>query len=240
MEPSAVLEDIGLSKGEAVVYLALLRLGPVMSGDIIKMTSLQSSVVHNCLNTLANKGFVRYILQGSFKRYAAIAPRMIEKFIQVKREHFRQVLPALVEMEHDTQPVPTAAVYEGVKGMMTATHDMLEHSRKGETYKFFAFALQNQTQDIMLMCQKIDIIKKDKGVKIFGIAEESCRGVLGTYTYSKIRYTSQKIPQAMNIYQDKVLIMSASQKPIGILIQSKEIARQYHDLWDALWNTAKP
>ena len=239
MDIPSLLEDIGFSKGEAVVYLALLRLGPSMSGNIIKTTSMQSSVVHNCLNTLINKGFVRYILQGAFKRYAAIDPALIEKFIASKQEQFRRALPQLLHLQSSTSAIPTAAVYEGIKGMITATHDMLESSKKGQSYKFFAFALKNQTKEILSMCEKIDLVKKEKGVKIFGIAENNCREALRGYSHSKIKFTRQKIPQAMNIYQDKVLIMSGSEKPVGILITSKEIAHQYHSLWDALWETAR-
>lgn len=50
-----ILENIGFSKSEAVVYLALLKVGQTKSGKIIKITGLQSSVVHNALNTLEEK-----------------------------------------------------------------------------------------------------------------------------------------------------------------------------------------
>ena len=57
-EIQAILEENGFSKAEAKVYLTLLKLGETKSGQIIKQTSLQSSVVHNALNTLADKAFL--------------------------------------------------------------------------------------------------------------------------------------------------------------------------------------
>ena len=55
---SAVLEEIGLTSGEAKVYLALLELGPSKAGGILRKSGLQNSVVHLCLNKLIEKGMV--------------------------------------------------------------------------------------------------------------------------------------------------------------------------------------
>ena len=72
-----------------------------------------------------------------------------------------------------------------------------------------------------------------------GIAQTSEKNILKNYKNSTIRYTKTDIPPAMNIYNGKVLIISLSEKPTGILIESEEIARQYHKLWDSIWKFAK-
>ena len=65
-----LLQEIGFTKAEATVYLNLLKLGKTKSGSIIKLSGLQSSVVHNALNTLIDKGFVSYVLEGKIKDIA--------------------------------------------------------------------------------------------------------------------------------------------------------------------------
>ena len=64
-----ILENIGLSKAEIKVYLALLELGPSTSGPIIQKSELQSSVVHRVLKTLLDKGIITYIKIGKDNNY---------------------------------------------------------------------------------------------------------------------------------------------------------------------------
>ena len=72
-----------------------------------------------------------------------------------------------------------------------------------------------------------------------GLAEISHKEVLKAYKNSEVKYTNLKIPPTMNIFKDKIIIMSLKEKPISILIKSKEITNQYHDLWDSIWKIAE-
>ena len=85
----------------------------------------------------------------------------------------------------------------------------------------------------------MDLLKKERGIDVKGIAEIRSKPILKNYKNSKIKYTSLKIPPAMNLFKDKIIIMSLSEKPTAILIKSKEISKQYHKLWDNLWKITK-
>ena len=63
-----VLEEIGLSKNEAKIYLTLLRLGNVTATDIIKESGVHRSNVYDVLDSLVKKGCVAYIQKGVFRR----------------------------------------------------------------------------------------------------------------------------------------------------------------------------
>ena len=92
-EETKALENAGFSKAEALVYIALLRIGKTKSGNVIKHTGLQSSVVHNSLNSLIEKGFVNYVLENKLKSYSALSPKLIEEFIEQKKQEFKKILP---------------------------------------------------------------------------------------------------------------------------------------------------
>jgi len=234
-----ILEEIGFSKAEALVYVALLKIGKTKSGVIIKQTGLQSSVVHNSLNTLINKGFANYILEGKIKHYTAISPKIIREHIKSKEKDFDEILPELESYEEKSkEDHTTAKVYEGFKGLLTASLEMIKDSKKGD-YKYFAAEKILLDKNAIEFFEKVDLIKKDKKINVRGIAKLSGKEVLNNYKNSMIRYTTTDIPPAMNIYNNKVLIISLSEKPVGILIESKEIADQYHGLWDNIWKTAK-
>ncbi|MBN2052520.1 hypothetical protein JW756_03380 [Candidatus Woesearchaeota archaeon] len=240
MKHNDVLEQIGFSKSEAIVYLALLKLGRTKSGRIIKLTGLQSSVVHNALNTLTEKGFVKHILEGKIKHYLAAEPELIEKYIEAQRQEFHAVLPELKTLGITAILNPVfAEVYEGWKGLFTATLEMIEAGKSGEIYKFFAAEETLLSDEALKFFAKVDKLKKEKRIIVHGIAEKKSKGRLKDYKASSVRFTEQKIPPAMNIFGDKILMMSLSEKPVSILISSKEIAEQYHKMWDELWGKSK-
>lgn len=238
MNVEETLMNIGLSKAESKVYVSLLKLGRTRAGKIIKITNLQSSVVHNSLNTLLEKGFITYILVGSIKEYNALEPSIIEKYIETKKTEYKLILPKLKAMRK-IQELDNAEVYEGYNGILSAMLLMLHDAKKGETFKYFAAASQNLTAEALKFFPRADNVRKQIGMKVKGIASFDTKE-LGDYSGSEIRFTKQAIPPTMNIFGDKILLMSLSSKPTAILIQSKEIANEYHKLWDTIWKKATP
>ncbi|MGE0793475.1 MAG: TrmB family transcriptional regulator [Candidatus Woesearchaeota archaeon] len=236
MEKEQILEENGFSKSESKVYLTLLKLGETKSGQIIKETSLQSSVVHNALNTLTNKGFITHVLKGKIKHYQALDPKLIEEYIKTKQEQFQKILPELNILQSKASEEPiTVEVYEGYKGLFAATLNLLEDSKKGDVFKYFA--AHNFDEKTIKFFEKVDLIKKDKKIITKGIANQNAKKYLQKYKNSKINFTSQIIPPAMNIFKDKIIIFNLGEKPQAILIKSSQIANQYDKLWEAVWNS---
>jgi len=235
-----VLQEVGLSKAEALVYLTLLKLGKTHSGKVIKLSGLQSSVVHNALNTLIEKGFVAYSLEGKIKNYSALDPKIIQESIEAKKQSYKQILPELqLIQEKSKQEVTTVEVYEGYKGLLTATLELIENSKKSDIFRYFAANEAVISEEALNFFQKVDMFKKEKGIIVRGIGDEKARNKLKKYTNSEIRYVKQKIPPAMNIFKNGILIISLLDKPVAILIKSNEIAAQYNQLWEEMWHIAK-
>jgi len=239
-EIQAILEENGFSKAEAKVYLTLLKLGETKSGQIIKQTSLQSSVVHNALNTLADKGFLTYIIKGKTKHYQVAEPKIINNYIESKQKNFLKILPELesLKLKSKLEPIKVE-IYEGYKGLLNATLRLIEGSRRGDIYKYFAMSEAVLNEDATEFFRKVDNLKKEKGIIIRGIANQESKNKFKDYKESKIRYANQNIPPAMNIFKDKILIYSLSEKPVVIYVQSKELAQQYHKMWDDIWSKSK-
>jgi sugar-specific transcriptional regulator TrmB len=55
-----ILEDIGLTKTEIKIYLALLKLGQSTTTNIIKDAGIHASKVYEFLDKLIKKGLVSY------------------------------------------------------------------------------------------------------------------------------------------------------------------------------------
>ena len=61
------LEEFGLSKNEAKIYLYLLKHGEKSTGPIIRETGISNSRVYGSLNSLIEKGLVIYKIGYSCK-----------------------------------------------------------------------------------------------------------------------------------------------------------------------------
>lgn len=228
-----VLEENGFSKSESLVYLELLIIGETRSGELIKKTGLQSSVVHNALNTLTEKGFVTHILKGKVKHYRALDPKLISEEIKVKYELFNQHLPEFNVFKDQRKDAIEIEVYEGLKGLFSAHMKLIEN---GKDKKCKYFATLDMSEECREFFRKMDKDRKYRKMKVRGIASDYMKKGLKDYQDSKIKFVNSMIPPPMNICGDKVLLYLLNDKPKGILIKSAEIAKQYHNLWDSLWN----
>ncbi|MFA6398795.1 MAG: helix-turn-helix domain-containing protein, partial [archaeon] len=66
---SALLEKIGLSKGEIKVFLALNRLGESTVGKIVSESEVSKSKVYDILEKLIRKGLAGYIVREDTKYF---------------------------------------------------------------------------------------------------------------------------------------------------------------------------
>jgi sugar-specific transcriptional regulator TrmB len=94
-----ILEDIGLSKREINVYVALIELGESNAGPLKHKTHLQNSVIHWCLNNLTSKGLVNYVKKGNRKYYQATDPENLIKFLNEKRRRLQDLIPQLIKKQ---------------------------------------------------------------------------------------------------------------------------------------------
>jgi HTH-type transcriptional regulator, sugar sensing transcriptional regulator len=94
-----ILEDIGLTKREISVYIALIELGESTAGPLKHKTKLQNSVIHWCLNNLITKGLVNYVEKGKRKYYQATDPENLIKFLNEKKHRLQELVPQLIKKQ---------------------------------------------------------------------------------------------------------------------------------------------
>src|SRR3989338_6519603 len=106
MDAAALLEKIGLSKGEISVYLALLRLGQTTAGKIVDESKVTRSKIYDILERLKNKGLVSYITKNATKHFSAASPNNIIEYLNKKEQEIQEekktvleLLPLLLQQE---------------------------------------------------------------------------------------------------------------------------------------------
>lgn len=250
------LEGIGLTKGEAQVYLTLLKLGESTNSPIARHSELQSSTVYYCLNSLIEKGFVSYVLKGSRKHFSAVNPDQIpkileekEKELKEKREEVGKILPKLKSYQGLIKERTTTEVYEGWNGFQTIFREIISNLGKGDSYE--AFVIEQAIEEpemLQIFFTKLNKEVKRKGITLRLISPISLKPVFHKIygksfleKYSKVRYTKETIPVGITLYKDNVVThVSDEGKPISIKIHNKKLARTYRDYFNHVWKQAKP
>lgn len=237
---TGVLEDIGFTHGEAIVYLTLLELGPSKVGNVIERSSLQSSVVHNCLNKLIEKGFVSFIKEGKIRHYNATDPNLIVEYIEERKRKYVALLPQLLLKQKLAKEKMDAEIFVGIKGLKSMFK--IAFANIGQLKEYFFFAHPEQSKEIYDFYREVNKPIIQQGIKIRGLADIRFKKQL-TEEYKeskliKIKFLEIPFPSATTIINDYLLINNWIEKPIGIMIRSKILAKNYKNFFEQMWKIA--
>lgn len=233
------LENIGLTNAEIKVYLALLELGITKVGSIIEKSGLQSSVVHNTLHSLLEKGLITYIRKGKINHYKATDPKHVIDFIGEKKKNFEKILPQLLLKQKLSKEKNQAEIYEGQKGLMNLLLEVIKDTKKGDEYNFFSADYEPMNKEIQDFFRKYDPKRKAKGLIVKGIVPKRLKHLFEDRVkkgFMQVKYTNQEIPPNMSICNNSIALITWGEKPIGYLIHSKQLAEKYKNFFNSIWN----
>ncbi len=245
-----ILEDIGLTKNEIKIYLALLELGSTTTGPIIKKTGIHTSKVYDGLQRLANKGLVSYVIIANTKHFKAVNPNRITDFLNEKKSkiveqetEIKKIIPELILKQRPLNDETEAEIFRGWKGMETVYRMMRDNLKRGDiNYVFGASKGENEEQVIIFFTKHLKILAK-KRVKQKIIYNEAARGnIPENLKHPKlflVKHLQNTTPAEINIWLDKVMIVLLTKKPTVILINNKKVAESFKQYFEVMWKIAK-
>jgi sugar-specific transcriptional regulator TrmB len=144
---TAILENIGFTKGEIKVFLALLGLGNTSSGPIIIKSHVSRSKVYEILERLEEKGLVSESIRENTRYFQAASPKRILDYIERKeidlkkeKEEFKKILPSLIQKQQFAEEKQEAKVYVGFEGVKTFYGEVLKKLGKKDEYLAMTFS----------------------------------------------------------------------------------------------------
>ncbi len=239
------LTELGLSKNEAKVYLALLELGPTTTGPLIKKSKLYRVMVYDTLEHLLQKGLVNYSLQRNRKVFQAESPQQIVELLKNKELLARSVANQLQKIQAEKPLEKGALVYEGWKGIKAAQENYFKEMKlkAGGEYlmvgasrslhkkldAFFNYFHERRT--------KIKIPAK----LLFNENNRQFGQLKRKYIPVQIRFMPQKIitPSWVSMYKDMVLIGVAEEEPMAFFIKNKAVAESYQQYFYFMWEQSR-
>ncbi len=227
------LQELGLSKIEAKVYLKLLELGPSRAGIIARKSGVHRRLVYDATDRLIKNGLIGYIIKNNRKYFEAVNPEKLLANIKEKEERIVQLLPQLQAKFQTPKEVLETSFFTGINGLKTIFEDQLASAK--EILIIGASPIANEI--LRFYFHWYDKRRKEKKIHVKMILSASFKKEFKKIPLTQIKYLPKEYetPTAINIYNNNVAVILWSKNPLAILIKQKEIADGYRKYFDLLW-----
>ncbi|MDD9954459.1 MAG: hypothetical protein OXR66_09080 [Candidatus Woesearchaeota archaeon] len=239
------LEQLGMTKGEATVYAALLELGPSSVGPILKRTTISHSNIYEILKRLQAKGIVTVIQKSNVKQFQAVSPGNLTNFLAKKQKKLdeqhtllQQAIPHIEAIQH-THPKQEAQLFIGTRGLRAAYEELFRDADGEENLWIYVHDdSYAEMSDKFYMEQWFDVVKN---VKSKGIADRSYKGSAYAKKFGKtypLRYVDFPIFSHGEVCQDKFLMVSWEEPVITVLVHAKHVSEHFRKYFYDVWERA--
>jgi len=219
------------------VLESVVKLGESRAGDIIKETGLQSSVVYNAIRQLQEKGLITSIRKKYVQFYLCPEPSQIMQIAQQDVDNAKQISSELSSIAAISGKDTFAHVFYGWDGLLAAWKYAVKTGGSKNTV-YFAVPSEWLTERAVTFFQQVDLMQKELGIVVRGVARIQEKKALSTYFTSKIKFTNSPMPVGTTIFGKCLFILNLANKPRAVVIESEEIASIYRQMWEELWKSA--
>lgn len=243
------LDSFGFSEPEMTVYVTLLKFGAQPASIVAKQSGLKRGHTYNILSTLKDRGVVQEFEKGNVMHFSACAPSTLisllerrEEELDRKKKSLLQVIPELERIRNPYAQQPKVRFFHGVEGIKAIYEDTLQVGDKklfslGDFDHFFPKENDEELNAWMWRyCQR----RAKNGIWYNGILNKSSTSDDAFKTRVKEKrhlkmLTNVYLPVEVNIYDNKVAIISSSKDMVGLIIEDKPTADTFRSLHQAFW-----
>lgn len=236
--------DLGLKPQEAKVYLACLKLGQATVGKISLEADVQRTFVYDILEDLHDQGLVSWIEQRGKKNFCAVSIEQFKKIQQEKFKKFENLIPELKAIEKTVGDRPKVRFFEGGEGIMAALYDTLDQSNSSEILAYATGEGFYESEPVFIKDYLKKRIKKNISVRAIGPGNPTNADYVA-HDKEQLRETrlvpANKFPftNEIDIYGNKVAIMSLQGELLAVIIESESIAKTQRMIFELAWEGAE-
>lgn len=247
MSLSQILVRFGLAEKEALVYMALLELGLSSVTDVAKKSHVTRTNTYHLLSALELRGLVSSHEEKGKMMYSAENPdrilQMLKEEIADKQKQLKEAeesIPQLKSLYNNPEGKLKVRFYEGVEGVISAYEDtltaktpILGYASVENQHSFFPgyFPEYYQRRTEKRIPVKCFLAYTKESFRIKSLDKKHIRK-------SYIVPADYTISPEINIYDDKVAIMSLKEK-FAVIVQGKEVAGAFAKLFELACERAK-
>jgi len=245
------LTGFGLHSEEIALYIALLELGSQPASVLAKQADLKRGHTYNILTRLMERGVVQSHEKNGVKYFTGCAPASLLSMLERREEDLERTkamlldsLPLLQKLSYPLVLPPKVRLFQGVESMKEIYNDSLQHA-EGVIHAFGDFAHffpRERNIDLNEWIWRYCERRAAKGIWYEGIVNKSADSDIA---FKKRREHKRRLkmlkgldlPVEVNIYGNRVAIMSSSHDLVGLIIEDQPIADTLRNLHKAFWKT---
>jgi sugar-specific transcriptional regulator TrmB len=232
-----ILSELGLSKNESKIYLALLKCGSMQLKDITKITNLYRQNTLESIDKLHSRGLVSISYIGKRKTYSAVNPERLKVLLEEKEKKLDSILPQLLSITAQAEK-PKIEIFSGKEGLKTILNDEIA---VGKTMH----AIQSAETVEALTGDYLSISREKRwraGITmkiIYSLKDKKFGEKAKKYPKTQVRYLDEDFGQVTtDVYGDRTILVFGSE-PIILRIIDKEVARRFLQIFKLNWSKAK-
>jgi HTH-type transcriptional regulator, sugar sensing transcriptional regulator len=236
-----ILTAIGLTDKEARVYLSMIELGQSVVSQIAAKAKINRVTTYDIIKKLKEKGLLSTVTKNRIKYFSPTDPEIVASTFEQKAASLKNAVPTLKRLRGETVH-PRIQYFEGLEGIKAIYADTLTTKRE-----ILNFSNSEEIRKIWSEYDKEYVTKRaKKKIHLKGITPSDEAGKKVHSEDAKYNREMRLIPKdkynftnEINIYDNKVAIISfSSEKPIGMIIQSSQIADSQRAIFQMCWDFA--
>lgn len=241
MEQINTLLEFGLNEAEAQAYLALLRLGGANATMLAKEVGVKRTSIYPILKALTKKGCILVYFRRNRHFYYAQKPAKLVGLFEKKLDYFQNMIPMFEAMDKKQAQVVGLRFVETKEELKQFYTDILA-DYKNKSYRVIGNAFEWEGIDPEFFAY----YRKSRGrlnIKTRLLlsadskkANPTDKGLLREYKYLPEKY---KFKSTMNIFNDKVLIISPELSSLAVVIAIPAMVDIFKSMFEIIWDSAE-
>jgi sugar-specific transcriptional regulator TrmB len=234
-----VLESLGFSKNEIIVYLELIREGKASALDISKKTKIHRSNVYDILEKLFEKGIVDEATENEKKIFYPINPEDLLDYLKQKELELENILPEIEKIQNFPEEERKISVSEGMNSVKNILTHLLDFKEPLDMIGY----LPEDKPLLEAFLNQFHRLRMKKKISLRAIfSSENMKKIkeLSSFDFSQARYLPENNQDVCEIICGNRIVLIVWEAPTeAIIIQSNPISQFYKDKFEILWKKSQ-
>ncbi len=238
-----------MSDKEARVYLAMMELGPSAVQDIAKQAQVNRATTYILIDNLKRRGLVSSIEQGDRQLLVAESPDHLMRSthdelqqVEQKKKNLEELMPQFMALFNAVDDKPKVRYFEGEEGIFACRNIAWELAKGTPCWRTFTH-IDQVTADIGER-HRADKQRFSRGSFRYKMLYSLEPDVEMPFTGENVEMRQAPLNMSFFhgefvIFEKFVVIFTYKTKPMGVLVESSDIAKFFQAIFDLSWNAAQ-
>lgn len=233
------LHQLGIEEKQAQVYLACLELGSATIHELAEKSGVKRTSIYNFLSEMKQAGLVSEIKQGKKILLVAENPHILIQRAKNQVKKVEEMLPEMMSIFNQPGNKPKVRYFEGQDGLRHAWDDMLASGEDIYGFSDYEKIYTSFPEDFLWYVPETRVKNKQF---FYCVAKDGPWGrKLQAKDGEQMRETRLvkdiKLDTEINIYGNKVMMLSFRRPYAAVIIEDAAIARSQKSIWEIVWNS---